>query len=753
MAKRSWHFIPIVFALFLFTISAPARTTEPDCPAGESANTACEESRIELARITVTATRRESPVDRVPVSVTVLSGDKLRAMGAASFEDYARSVPGLTFSDPGFGGKKYVIRGVTTSVFTESRAATAVYLDETPITNASFSGLSYSPDPLLVDIARIEVLRGPQGTLFGSGSMGGAIRIMTNKPDLHAFGGFAEAILSSTEHGGFGHDLRAMLNAPLKDERAAIRAVAYYRDEDGWIDNTLLGQKNVNNNETSGLRLAGTWSNQDRLTIDGKLVYQDRQSDGSMIDQGNPPWTQQRVVEEPNEDEWKLANLNIDYEFDWGRLISTSSWIDRVLDKRLDNTGFFNVSVYPTHPLIGPDVHTTVTVISKDEQQEFVQEFRLLSSSDNRLNWLLGLFYQDQDFRFSQDFPAPGFDEQTGGLAEYFGAADNLLVGRAERSLEQTAVFGDIIWTFNEKWEGTVGGRWFEFDHKAVTLARGLLNRGSSVDEKATDESGFTPKLGLSYFHNRDITIYGTITSGYRPGGTNETVAENFPDCEIELNKYGLSGIPRYYESDSLWSYELGLKSSWMEQKIFLNTAIYHIDWTEIQTPVALACGASWLRNAGAAISKGVEIELAAYPVHNLELTLNRAYTDARLSEEVPGLEGTDGYELPGVPEYTFGGAVMWFFKSFEGVTSSVRADYQYVGESYNAIGIYRSETPSHSLTNLRLTFSRNRWDAALFINNLFGERAIVTAHENPAGRYVTTARPFTLGVSARFTY
>jgi len=757
MVRRSWHFIPMIFALCFTVLSALAETIVPaDCVEGESADPACEEPRIELSRIKVTATRRESPIERVPLSVTVLSGDKLREMGAASFVDYARSVPGLSFTDTGFGGEKYVIRGVTTDVFAEVHAATAVYLDETPITNASFSGQAYSPDPLLIDIDRIEVLRGPQGTLFGSGSMGGAIRIITNEPDPYAFESFAEAILSSTKHGGPGYEFRAMLNAPLADNQAAIRAVAYYRDLDGWIDNTLLGHKDVNNNETTGLRLAGSWSNQGRLTVNGKIVYQNRQSDGSGVDEGNPPWTQQRAVEEPNQDEWALINFNIDYEFDWGRLISTTSWIDRVLDTDSDLTEYYNSYVYPAfpfYPYIYPRLHTTVTAVNRDDQEEFVQEFRLYSTGDQSLNWLLGLFYQDQDFGFGHEILAPGFDEQTGGIAEYFGAADKLLVGRTKRSLEQTALFGDLIWAFSEKWEGTVGGRWFHFDHASVSTVYGLMNGGPTFDETTADETGFTPKFGLSYLHNRDMTLYGSIAAGYRPGGTNETVAEGFPGCPEDLEELGLTGIPQSYESDSLWSYELGFKSGWADRRVFLNTAVYYIDWTDIQTrAVTRHCG-GWLENAGAATSKGIEIELAAYPAPNLELTLNGAYTNAKLSEDAPNLGGQAGNELPGVPEFAFGGAVMWFFRSFEGVTSSLRADYQYVGDSFNAFGFYRRETPSHSLTNLHLSFSRNRWDTSLFINNLFDNRAIVTVHDNFGGQYVTTARPFTVGVSVRFTH
>jgi len=751
MVKSTRCSIALVVTLISISSLAFTQTRQSDCPEAEGSDSVCEESRIELSRITVTATRRESPIEKVPASITVLSGAKLREMGASTFEDYARSVPGLSFTDFGVGGEKFTIRGVSSSIMPETRAATAVYLDETPMTHAGGFGLLYSPDPVLIDVARVEVLRGPQGTLFGSGSMGGAIRIITNEPDLYAFESFAEAIVSGIRHGGPGYDVRAMFNAPFADGQAAIRAVAWYRDLDGWIDNTVLNQKDVNNNETTGFRLAGTWFNQDRLSINGKIVYQDRQSDGANMDQGNPPYTQQFLVEMPNEDEWTLANLNVEYRFDWGSLISTTSWLDRVVDSKGDISHFVNLFLYP---LIDPDLHTTVTAVNHDDVTEFVQEFRLFSTGENRLDWLLGFFYQDQDIRFHQDFPAPGFDEQTGGLGELFGAADSLFKNRSSRTLDQIAVFGEITWAFSDKWEGTVGGRWFNFDYDSTIAGAGFLNGGEKFEQLSADETGFTPRLNLSYFHSRDVTLYGAIANGYRPGGANQDPFDDLPGCEEEMEQIGLARIPDSFESDSLWSYELGFKSNWAKQSVYVNAAVYYIDWTDMQTQKQLQCGINFMENVGKAVSKGIEIELAAYPARNLELTLNGNYSDAKLSEDVPNLGGASGDDLPGVPDYTFGGSITWFFKSFEGVTSSVRADYQYVGESYNDINpAIRQEIPSYSLTNLRLNFRRNRWETSLYVNNLFDNWAVVTVHNNLSGQYVTTAQPFTVGVSARFIY
>ena len=715
----------------------------PPCTVENSGEPHCDDSPIVLTPITVTATRRESLLERVPVSVTALSGDRLRDMGALDFEDYARSVPGLSFTDAGFGGQKYVIRGVSTNILSESRDATAVYLDETPITNGSFSALAYSPDPLLVDIDRVEVLRGPQGTLFGSGSMGGAIRILANRPNPLATEGFAGVSLSTTAHGGPGYEVQAMLNRPLFEGRAAFRGVAYYRNLDGWIDNTTLVNGDVNDNETIGIRLSGLWGGTERLTVSAKYAYQDRQSDGSGFDQGDPPWTQQRLVPELNADEWSLLNLDVLYRFDWGRLISTTSWFDRSTRTEGDGTAVYS----------GPGITTAIGTYHS-EQQDLVQEFRLQSDGGLNLDWLLGLFYQDQDYRLDHEVVVPGFDERTGGLASAFGTPDRLLVARSDRPTEQVAAFGDVIWHFGERWEGSLGGRWFRFEHASDSSAAGLLAGGGRSTQTQASETGFTPKASLSYLPGDEWMLYGTVAGGYRPGGANETVFEEWATCKPFFELFGLPGIPPEYVSDSLWSYELGLKTGWTSRQVYLNAAIFYLDWSDMQTPAGLPCGAQWVQNVGEATSKGAEFELVAWPGRNLELRLNGAWTDARLDQDVFFLGGREGDRVPGVPEYTFGGALTWFFNAFGEADGSIRVDYQYVGSSANGFAYtpVRSEIPSYSLVNLRLGLGRGRWQGTLYINNLFDERAIITVHDLPE-HWVVTARPFTVGISLRVSF
>ena len=231
-----------------------------------------------LEEVIVTATRRAADVRTVPLSVHVLTEDELTRLGATGFADYARTVAGLSFTDGGTGGENQTIRGITTnSWFEPTQAGTAIYLDEVPITRAGGGvGPPYNPDPLLVDIKRIEVLRGPQGTLFGAGAMGGAIRIITNKPDLSEKAGFVDALVTSTQDGELGYGLHGMFNAPLNDGRAGLRMVAYQQDLGGYIDNLSSGEKDVNNRKITGVRVAGTVLLSDHVSLYGRIAYQDR---------------------------------------------------------------------------------------------------------------------------------------------------------------------------------------------------------------------------------------------------------------------------------------------------------------------------------------------------------------------------------------------------------------------------------------------------------------------------------------------
>lgn len=699
-----------------------------------------------IEEIIVTATRREVALASVPLSVHVLTDKQLQDIGALSFRDYARNVPGLFFNDDGFGGEAPKIRGVSTVQGSEVNPTTAVYLGEVPITHAGGGGLPYSPDPMLVDIERIEVLRGPQGTLFGASSMGGAIRIITKPPDVANQESFLEAGVSTIKDGGTGYELRGMVNLPREDERAALRLVVFQSNTDGFIDNATLDEDDVNTNEVIGGRLAGTFLFTDRVSVTGMLMYQDRKSDGTDIDEfDDPDRMQTRFVREPNEDEWVLYNLLIDADFGSGKLISSTGYLDRKIDTRLDVTDFFE-SLFVTG--------TTFRGLNQNDVREFTQEVRVFSDTTNRFSWLLGAFYQDQTLDFGQDFISPGFDAVTGGLASMFGPSDNLFSSRLDSGLKQFAVYGDMGFLLGAQLEATLGLRWFEIDRDYYSSSTGLINGGPSTVSGDANENGVTPKISLNYMPTDDLTVYGTIAKGFRPGGVNSPEASDLPECVAELAALGFSGFPVEYDSDTLWSYEVGARGNWADGRAHFDAAVYHIDWSDMQTGKVLNCGLLFSENSGKASSDGAEISFTVRPSDRVEIDLTGTYIDAKLAENVPNLGGQKGDPIPGVPDFTAAIGVSYYPPPIAGLDNTIRVDYQHVGRSYSTFdSTNRITLPAYDTTNLRYSLVNERWTATIFVENLFDEKGVVYIEDSILGTWATTIPPQTLGVTARWNF
>lgn len=724
---------PASFALAQDATTAAASETSRDSPL--------------LEEIIVTATRREVDVRSVPLSVHVITEEALARLGAASFADYAPTVPGLSFTDGGTGGEKQTIRGISTNTWFDLNAATAIYLDEVPMTNAGGPiGPPFNPDPMLVDVKRIEILRGPQGTLFGASAMGGAIRVITNEPNMSATETIVDATVTSTKDGEVGYGLHGIFNLPLNDGRAGIRAVGYHRDLGGYVDNVTTSQSNVNNKEISGGRFTGTFLLSDNARLTGRISYQDRQSDGFEHEESADGPRKQSRLAEPVEDEWSNFNLVLEVDLGWSSLTSSTSYLDRTVDVQADLSPLLNLFFGVSNPL---------WVVNEEEVSEFVQEVRLVSSGDSRFDWLVGIFYQDQDQDISQDFPSPGFDVLTDGLAAMFGPPDTLFVDRSNYTLEQIALFGDLSYPLTDRLEFSVGARWFEIDRDFNSNKAGLLFvMGQVLDSGSTSESDVTPKFSLNYAANENLTFYGTAAKGFRPGGVNPPEGSTEPECVAELAALGLSEFPSGYDSDSLWSYELGAKARWLGGRVQLNAAAYHIDWSDMQTSKLLNCGVGLIENAGAVDSDGIELELVSRLVDNFEFIMGASYNDAELREDVPNLGGRSGDRVPGVPELTAHLGATYYFSAFGGREAFVDGDYHYVGESYNNFDQSISlELPSYNISNIRIGLNTQQWSTALFINNVFDERGILFAEDNILGRWVTATRPRTVGLSTTWRF
>ncbi len=696
-----------------------------------------------IEEIIVTATRREAELGTLPLSVHVLSDEQLRQMGARSFEGYAAAVPGLNFTDFGVGGESHTIRGVTTMQGSEINPATSIYFDDVPITHAGGNGLPYSPDPMLVDIERIEILKGPQGTLFGASSMGGAIRIIPASPDGFERDAFVELQASTLTDGGTGFELHGMLNEPVAGGDGAVRAVGYVRSADGFIDNVLLGANDVNSDETLGGRLAASYRLTDLLSVTGKITYQARESDGTDADDMRVPARQQyRYEPEPNSDTWALYNLVFNAEFGWGEFVSSSAYLDRTLDTRLDTTEFLAMFF---------DTGTTMTAINKESVTEFTQEFRAFSPVDERFHWLAGVFFQDQSAGFSQQFPSPGFDEATDGLASLFGPADILYTGSADIALEQLAFFGEVGYRMTDNLELVLGARWFDIDRSYDAAATGFFNGGPSAADGVAGEDGVIPRFAVTYMPADGLTFYASAAKGFRPGGVNPPEASDLPECTAELAQLGYDAFPIAYDADSLWSYELGARTMSADGNLRLSGAVYHIDWSGMQSYALLQCGVGFVENAGAVKSNGIELALSAKTADRLSIDVGASYVNAKLDEDVPNFAATKGARVPAVPRFAMSLGVNVELPPVAGFEDRLRIDYRYVGRSYSDFSeAWRQPLPSYEVTNLRYSVLGDRWSATLFAENLFDERGIVLTTESILGSWETTIPPRRIGFSLR---
>ena len=605
----------------------------------------------------------------------------------------------------------------------------------------------YNPDPMLVDVERIEVLRGPQGTLFGAGAMGGAIRIITHQPDLSQTEGSVGATVSSISNGGPGYQLNGMFNMPLNDGKAAIRAVGYRRDKDGFIKNLTTGEKNVNNDEISGGRLSGTISLSDQVSLTGRIVHQDRKSDATNLEDPDDPARTQSRLEEPNGDKWTNYNLVVNADFAWGNLVSSTSFLDRTIAADIDISALLKAFF---------DIDNSLIVVNRDKVEEFVQEIRILSKGDDQFKWLTGIFYQNQDEQFNQNFPSPGFDMLTGGLASMFGPPDDLLVVRPVSTMEQVALYGELSYQFTDRFDFAAGLRWFDIQRDYRSISVGLLAGGTLTESASSHEKDVTPKFSLSFAASGDLTLYGIAAKGFRSCGVNPLEFDGTGACDEDLADLGLAEFPTSYDSDSLWSYELGVKSRLRDGRLQLNTSLYHIDWSDIQTTKLMPCGVAFIENAGKAVSDGIELEAISRPTDNVNISVGASYNVAELVDDAPNLGGIAGDPIPGVPRFAANVGASFYFSAFGGRDAFIHGDYQHVGSSYSDFDrSIRVKLPGYDMVNLRVGLNTEHWSTALFMNNIFDDRGIVTDINDPilGGHFVTATPPRTVGISTTWTH
>jgi len=705
-----------------------------------------EENSMVLEEVIVTATKRATVAQDTPISLTAMTEDFMEQAGILTVTELSDAVPGLNIVDNGAGNSLVEIRGVAagaTSV--QSGPTVGIYIDE--MTGSTSGGTA--PDAALFDVERVEVLRGPQGTLFGDGSLSGTIRIVTNKPDSTDFYGRATGQVGSTKDGGTNYGIRAMVNIPLAEDKLALRIVAGYRENDGWYDNinpNFLGgdPKNTNSEEVVDIRAALRWTPMDNLTAD--LVYY--HSDADLQDSffGNTQTTKDSFIYEPRTSDDDAVSLTLIYDIGDVEIVSATGLYEQDLVRRRDAT---NLGV-PINLFFLGRLIDAGWADSTLNNEVFSQEIRISSSGDNVIDWTIGGYYRkdDRDWTFKLDGepPAP-FDI----LEDYF-IIDN----------KSWAVFGEATWHINDQWELLGGLRYFDTSRSSDFEIWGVLaGPPLGVQSASASEDVVSPKLALTYFPSDDVTLYAQISKGFRAGGANATAPL------IPLFNGGAT-IDDSFDSEVLWNYELGAKSFLFNRRMMLNAYLFLMEWEDRQVAAIAGSGlVDFVVNAGDAESVGIEVEATLNLTDELQLQGSLTFLDTEFKDDVAnpvtGFPLTiKGNELPRAADFSAYIALNYVRDLSSGLEGMFNINYTYAGKNFSdAQNIPLFENDSGNILNLRVGIQGEKFGVFLFGQNLTNDDQTFTQGIRDSGAAFgwPTAiagnyrRPLTYGIEASFWF
>ena len=705
----------------------------------------------DLSTVEVTANKRKERLQDVPMAVSTLSGSDLERQSAVSFADYASRVPGLNTVSQGPGRTQLTLRGITSGANTPN-ATVGTYIDDTPYGSSTVyaAGSQLTPDIDPDDVERIEVLRGPQGTLYGANTLGGLLKFVTVKPDSTAVAGRIALGASSVSGGENGTDVHAMFNLPLIKDKLAFRVNAYTRNDPGYIDNVATGKKDVNDAKVNGLRAQLLWTPTDTFSL--RLSALAQNLDGDALANGGvdvdpvtlkPIYGDLKQSRSPGTGDfgvrYRLYDASINANFGWSQLVSVSSY--STLDQQL------NTDVTTAYgPIINPAIGLTNGGYSIDNpvtQGKFSQELRLQSPEDQTLEWRAGVFYTREHTTNIQDILS--FDASTGEPIALPFTLGHIAVGPA--TFTEWAGFGDITWHATDKLSILLGARYTSDKTSYTQTGNGILTGDSDFTIKGSDNPT-TFLLNPSFKFSDDLMAYVRVASGYRPGGPNVGVPPGL-------------GAPLTFGPDKLVSYELGLKSTLLDRHMTLDVAAFYIDWNKIQL-TSFAGGFSFLGNGGKAQSQGVEASWLYAAAQGLMLSANATWTDAKLSADTPpGLYGSKGDQLPWVPKWNANVGIDYDFPLAGNWSGFVGGSYRYVGKrktDFQTVPGPRFDVPSYDGVDLRVGVNYINWTIKAYVKNLTNDRGISSMSSettDPTGSPfgVIYVMPRTVGVSASVSF
>jgi outer membrane receptor protein involved in Fe transport len=702
-----------------------------------------------LEEFIVTATKRETTMKDTPAAIAAVSGDTIRDSQSFSLESFTRLDPSIQVNNRGVGDNQIIVRGIASS----GKPTVGLYYDEAVITGLGLDGGSDNqPNIQLHDLNRIEILRGPQGTLFGAGSMSGTVRFITNKPDLsqQSFGLTGSA--ASVKDGNELFQGEAVANLPLVADKVGLRAVAWGDTGGGYIEQERNGvvHQDVNDQTVWGTRLTLGSKLTDALSLTLMGLYQESKADGSQyFEFGRGAYRNISPTQEPFDDEIKLFSAVADYDAGFGTFTGTVSYMDRQLFLSRDSTPTAN------------RFHLGVDLAYHQDQDisNLTSEFRFSSAFQGPAQFVAGVFYAEQESEARN--AALVADRATGKARCNFHvdcvasgfARDDINSATGNVTIDQFAAFAETNYQFAEKLTGTVGLRYYTADIGQRTITTQALRHPVftpvqtadvlSLDED-TSENEMSYNFAVTYKLTGDTTLYSRIASGFRPGGANDSDA---------AAQQGVIA-PAKYESDTLWSYEVGAKSYFLNRMLYTEVALYRINWSDQQISVTDPGGTFvYIANAGKSYVNGFEFQINAQPTEALSFNLGATYTDSRLSEDMPATAQTSGFDgdrIPYTPKWSYAGQVQYEVPFSSSLTGYASTNFNYRGESYtnfNSQSDDYQKLDSYFLVGLRAGVRFDAWDAGIFVDNVTDEVPQIGLRVTGDGYRVYTTRPRTIGL------
>jgi iron complex outermembrane recepter protein len=664
----------LTFAIVLAALSVAGQRLSQ----AQTAEAAPANQNSTLTEVVVTAERRSEKLMDVPMSVEAFSTEALDQKGVHNIDDLSRVAPGVTFLRNGMSSSgnyndedsDISIRGIDS---TAGASTTGIYIDDTPIQTRHLNFGTVNPYPELFDLDRVEVLKGPQGTLFGSGSEGGTLRFITPAPGLTDYSGYAKAEFGQIDGGGQNYEIGAAVGGPIIEGVLGFRISASFREDGGWVDRvsytrptptptvcnpgcfglaadvyptapTVTGtiEPNSNWHDTDTFRAALRWAPVEGLTIDPSIYVQSLHINDTgaywvnISDPSDNVYRNGNAQRNPSTDPWWIAALKLNWNLSWATLVSNTSYFSREQHSVSDYTQWIStVFLFNEYPPVGD----TSSAYFTDHQNNFTQEIRLSSSDPAaRLQWTAGVFYLHADENSTEFINSPDACSVP-GFPCTMGANITYLQPRFSMIDRQEAVFGEASYKLSDFFKVTAGLRYSNLDYTGVVQEQqqGIFGNTSVNSTNSGNDKPLTPRAVFNFTPDPDSLYYVSAAKGFRPGGINSKLP---PPCTGSLT------FPATFASDSLWQYEIGSKNTLLDHRLTVSASVYYIDWKNIQQFVYLTCGLGFNSNLGEVTAKGGDIEINWRPLDNLTLGLTAAYTDAPFKGPLALTEASGPYPL-----------------------------------------------------------------------------------------------------------